>query len=123
MTSGAPEPRGPRALAGTARRAMAAFPWHLRISLALNAALNAVNALTGWPWWAFWPLVVSAFALAVHYLLYKSVTVDEGWAEARTEELNLKSYDRSHIEGLKERYPKAGEPDPQAGTRGESKDR
>ena len=32
------------------------------------------------------------------------MTVDEHWAEERVEELNLKSYDRSHIEELKSRF-------------------
>jgi hypothetical protein len=72
-----------------------AFRWHLRAFLALNAALTLTNVLTGMPWWAFWPLLVTSLALGIHYLLYKAVTVDETWAEERVEELNLKSYDRT----------------------------
>jgi hypothetical protein len=41
-------------------------------------------------------------------LFYKAVTVDDRWAEERVEELNLKSYDRSHIEDLKARYDTNG---------------
>lgn len=83
---------------------MRAFRWHLGAFLALNAALTLANVVTGVPWWAFWPLLVTGLALGIHYLLYKAVTVDETWAEERVEELNLKSYDRSHIEELKSRY-------------------
>ncbi len=36
----------------------------------------------------------------IHYLRYKAATVDEGWADARTAELRLKSYDRDHIENI-----------------------
>lgn len=72
--------------------------------IALNAALSLANAATGMPWWAFWPLLATAFLLGVHYLFYKAVTADEQWAAERVEELNLKSYDRSHIEDLKARY-------------------
>jgi hypothetical protein len=94
---------------GTARPGAAsqwllpAFPWHLRGFLLGNAALSIANALTGGHWWAFWPLLVTGFLLAVHYLFYKTAVVDERWVEERVEELNLKSYDRSHIESLKAR--------------------
>ena len=47
---------------------------------------------------------MTGFLLGLHYFLYKVATVDEQWAEERVEELNLKSYDRSHIEELKTRY-------------------
>jgi hypothetical protein len=81
-----------------------AFPWHAGIMLAGNVLLNGVNVVTGSPWWAFWPLAVTGLALGVHYLFYKTAAVDERWVAERTEELNLKSYDRSHIENLKSRY-------------------
>lgn len=81
-----------------------AFPWHVCGFLAGNAAFSIANAFTGGPWWAFWPLVVTACLLAIHYLFYKSTAVDERWVEERIEELNLKSYDRSHIESLKARH-------------------
>jgi hypothetical protein len=81
-----------------------AFRWHLRLFLVLNISLTLANVLTGMPWWSFWPLLITAFLLGLHYLLYKALTVDETWAEERVEELNLKSYDRSHIEELKSRY-------------------
>jgi anti-sigma factor RsiW len=81
-----------------------AFPWHLRAFLVANFALTAVNVFAGGYWWGFWPLAATGFALGVHYLFYKAVAADERWVDERIEELNLKSYDRSHIEGLKERY-------------------
>jgi hypothetical protein len=82
---------------------MRAFAWHLRGFVIANVALTAANVWTGGPWWAFWPLVASGFPLAVHYLSYKAAVVDERWVDARVEELNLKSYDRSHIEDVKAR--------------------
>ena len=63
------------------------------------------NIATGAPWWAFWPLAATALLLGLHYIVYKSLTANEAWAAERVEELNLKSYDRSHIEDLKSRYP------------------
>jgi hypothetical protein len=86
-----------------------AFRWHLALFSVLNVALTLANVLTGSPWWALWPLLVTGLAMGVHYLLYKALTVDETWAEERVEELNLKSYDRSHIEELKSRYGERSE--------------
>lgn len=83
---------------------MRTFRRHLWAFLALNIASSVANAVTGRPWWAVWPLLVTGFLLGLHYLLYKALSVDEQWAEERVEELNLKSYDRSHIEELKARF-------------------
>ena len=87
-----------------------AYRWHVLAFLALNASLSLINAFTRGSWWAFWPLIVTGFMLAVHYFLYKSIDVDESWAEERAQELNLKSYDRGHIEDLKARYGSGGDP-------------
>jgi hypothetical protein len=103
-TAHTPAKTGDSLLPVAQRRLVRFFPWHVGAFLVGNLLLNGVNALAGGSWWAFWPLVVTALMLTVHYLFYKAATVDERWAQARTEELNLKSYDRSHIEGLKSRY-------------------
>ena len=86
-----------------ARRLVRAFTWHLGAFVTANAALTVANLWIGGGWWAFWPLVATGLLLAVHYLFYKAAMVDERWVDARVEELNLKSYDRSHIEDLKAR--------------------
>ena len=80
------------------------FGWHVGAFVGLNGILSLINVATGGPWWAFWPLVATGFLLGVHYFFYKAMSVDEQWAAERVEELNLKSYDRSHIEELKSRY-------------------
>lgn len=85
---------------------MPSFRRHVKAFLLLNAALGIANLVTGKPWWAFWPLLATGFLLALHFLAYKSFSVDEAWADERVQELNLKSYDRSHIEDLKSRYEK-----------------
>jgi hypothetical protein len=36
----------------------------------------------------------------VHYLIYKSRTVDERWADERTADLRSKSYDAGHIDTI-----------------------
>jgi hypothetical protein len=99
-----PEQPGGSRFAAAGRRLVRAFAWHARAFLAANAALTAANLWTGGRWWAFWPLIATGALLAVHYLFYKAAAVDERWVEERIEELNLKSYDRSHIEDLKARH-------------------
>jgi hypothetical protein len=91
-------------VAAALRHVVRAFPAHLWIFLGLNAALNIANWATGRPWWAFWPLLVTSLLLGLHYIVYKSMVVDQRWVDRRVEELNVKSYDRSHIEDLKSRY-------------------
>jgi hypothetical protein len=70
---------------------------------ALNLVLTAINIATGPPWWALWPLLATGIALGLHYIVSRAFTVDERWVEERAHELNLKSYDRSHIESIRER--------------------
>lgn len=106
---GAPTEALQRVARASKRRIVGAFRWHLGLFLALNISLTLANVVTGMPWWGFWPLLITAFLLGLHYLLYKALTVDESWAEERVEELNLKSYDRSHIEELKSRYGERSE--------------
>lgn len=84
------------------------FRWHVGLFLLLNAGLNVGNLASGGIWWAFWPLFASGFLLMLHYLGYKSLTVGGAWADERTQELNLKSYDRSHIEDLRLRHRSRG---------------
>jgi hypothetical protein len=100
----AAESAPPRRAGSAWQRLVRSFRWHARAFVALNAVLALANAFVGSWWWAFWPLIVTGFVLGLHYLLYKAGTVDEQWAAERAEELNLKSYDRSHIEDLKSRY-------------------
>jgi hypothetical protein len=102
--------RRTQAAAGRLRRwLVGSFRWHLFGFAALNALLSVANVFTGPPWWAFWPFFATGLLLAVHYFGYKTTVVDEAWAAERVEELNLKSYDRSHIEDLKARYPMSGD--------------
>ncbi len=87
-----------------ASRAAVVFRGHATAYVGVNAALTLINVYTGRPWWAIWPLLAWGFAFAVHYLVYKTSQTDERWADERTEELRLRSYDRGHIESIEDRY-------------------
>jgi hypothetical protein len=102
--SSPPQPTRGSAFAAVALPLARLFPWHAAGFLAANAVITAINVFTGPPWWGLWPLLATGALLGAHYLVYKATAVDERWVDARVEELNLKSYDRSHIEGLKGRH-------------------
>ncbi len=84
-------------------RLVRSFRWHAWSFVALNLGLTAISAVLGWPWWALWPMLATGIVFGVHYMLFKAFTVDERWVEERTRELTIKSYDRRHIESIRER--------------------
>lgn len=83
--------------------AVARFRTHFLIYIAAGVGAVALTAATGWHGMS-WLMLVWGILLLVHYLVYKTGTVDERWVEERTEELELKSYDRDHIESIRSRY-------------------
>ncbi len=84
------------------------FRRHFAAFLVVNVGLTAANVVTGAPWWAFWPLAIWGMALLVHYLVYKTSTVDDAWVDARVADLRSKSYDLSHIDDIKRQPSGAG---------------
>ncbi|HSH06207.1 MAG TPA: 2TM domain-containing protein [Burkholderiales bacterium] len=84
------------------------FRRHFAVFLAVNLVLTAANVVMGAPWWAFWPLAIWSVALLVHYLVYKTSTIDDAWVDARVEDLRSKSYDLSHIDDIKRTPTGAG---------------
>jgi len=87
-----------------AKRAAVLLRRHAAVFAGVNAALSLINIHTGRPWWALWPLLAWGLALAVHYLVVKASNTDERWVDERTEALHSRSYDRSHIESIEQRY-------------------
>jgi hypothetical protein len=81
-------------------KVVAAFPLHRRAFVCTNMLLTALNIVIGGGWWAFWPLVIWGVPFAVHYLWFKTAVIDQSWVDERTLELNMQSYDRSHIEAI-----------------------
>jgi 2TM domain len=73
---------------------------HLAAYLVVNIGLTAANIASGAPWWAFWPFAIWSMVLMVHYLAYKTSTVDDAWVDERIEDLRSKSYDLSHIDDI-----------------------
>jgi hypothetical protein len=94
---------GSRADALAQTRITRLFRWHAWAYGVLMGGLAAVNIYVGGGWWSFWPMCGWGLILALHFFYYKSVTVDEEWAQERTDDLKLRSYDLSHIQDIGER--------------------
>jgi hypothetical protein len=80
------------------------FPRHLAVSSTIAMVLLITNLVVPGGWWTFWPMLALAGLLGLHFLLAKAVTVDETWAAERVEALNIKSYDRGHIDTIADRH-------------------
>jgi MFS family permease len=90
------------------RFGVAGFGTHFLVFAAASLACLALAAATDWRW-LYWVPAGWGVLLLAHYLIYKASTVDQNWVDRRTEELRIKSYDRSQIEGIRDR---AGRSDP-----------
>ena len=84
-------------------RVCRAYVPHKWLFIAGNVLLHVINISQGAPWWALWPLLIWGVLFSVHFFFYKSVTVDEEWADERIDELRWKSYDLGHVEDLEDR--------------------
>ncbi len=74
------------------RRIVAWYPWHRAFFIGFNVGLNGLNVYLGAPWWALWPLVITGAIFLVHYLIYKTLLVDDAWVEGRAERVQEGNY-------------------------------
>jgi hypothetical protein len=93
---------GPAAQSPTRSRISRTFKGHLLIYLTVNAVLTGINIYTGAPWWAVWPLLLWGLLVMLHFLVYRTTSVDDAWVEERTLDLRSKSYDMGHIDDIRE---------------------
>lgn len=82
------------------------FRWHLLAYGVLMGGLAFVNIYIGGGWWSFWPMCGWGLVLALHFFIYKSMSVDEDWVRERTDDMRLRSYDVSHILDIEDRVEK-----------------
>lgn len=82
------------------------YRWHVLAYSVVMSMLVVANIFVGGGWWSFWPMIAWSLVLACHFFYYKSVTVDEEWAQERTDDLKLRSYDLGHIQDIEDRVEK-----------------
>jgi hypothetical protein len=64
------------------------FYTHVAVYLTVNALLLTLNALTGGPWWALWPLFGWGIGLAAHGVgLYARRALGPEWEERQVRKL------------------------------------
>ncbi len=72
--------------------------------LVVGTAL-AVNVLTfSGTLWVFWPAGVWGLGLLVHFLIVRSIHVQEEWVDERVADLRMNSYDFDHIHNIQDRF-------------------
>ena len=82
-----------------------AFYIHLAVYVGVNALLFAIDGFgNGSLEWAFWPAFAWGVALLVHYLIVRSIHVEDAWVEERAADLRVNSYDFDHIHNIKDRF-------------------
>lgn len=77
---------------------------HAAAYAAAMALLIAVAVVTGDVAWVSWPALVWGFVVIAHYLIAKTLRVDQGWADRRAGVIRSKSYDHGHIEAIEKEY-------------------
>lgn len=77
--------------------------WHVCAYLAVVVPLNGLNISQGAPWWAMKWTLGWGVVLAIHYFIFKSITIDEDWVEDRANQVREHSYDFDHIKDLEHR--------------------
>ena len=76
---------------------------HLLAYLVVIVPLNGINIMQGAPWWAFNWSMGWGVLLAIHYFIYKCLTIDEEWVEERAAEVREHGYDFDHMKDLEQR--------------------
>ncbi len=61
-----------------------------------------------WPteWWFFWPLLIWTLILFLHFIVIRTIFVDEKWVDERTDQLADNAFDFGHIETIREQIAK-----------------
>lgn len=77
--------------------------WHGWVYVILGGVAVCAKFYLGGGWWLFWPLYVWGVVLALHFLLVKSIDVDESWVGERSDDLRFRSYDLGHIRDIEQR--------------------
>ncbi|MBT5666526.1 MAG: 2TM domain-containing protein, partial [Rhodospirillaceae bacterium] len=74
-----------------------AFRVHGAAYLGVNAALFILDWAIGGAWWFHFTALIWGFVLVIHFLVMKTFSVDENWADERSAKLRHGSYDVGHI--------------------------
>ena len=83
------------------------FRLHCRVYLAALALLVVTKLFLVDGWWPIGVGAVWGFALLVHYLVVKSASIDDDWADRRADAVTDKAYDAGHMSDIRDRHADA----------------
>ena len=79
-------------------------PRHRLAFVAVGGCATAADVFLGEGWNTFAPMLAWAMLFGLHYVIARSLTMDEDRAERRTEDLRLRAYDQGHIDDIGGRH-------------------
>ena len=78
--------------------------WHLATYFGALVLWALAVILRIGDWSVFWPMTTWSLAIMVHYLVARSINVDQKWIEQRTDRVIDDAKDTSHIENIRDHY-------------------
>ena len=85
-------------------RLSAWWPWHRIAYAAVGGCATVVDVFFGEGWNTFAPVLAWGMLLVLHFILARSLTMDEEGVARRSEDLRLRAYDQGHIDDIGGRH-------------------
>jgi len=80
------------------------WPRHRISFVVLGGCVTVADVFLGDGWNTFAPMLAWSMLLGLHYILARSLAMDDEGAERRTEDLRLRAYDQAHIDDIGGRH-------------------
>ncbi|NQV60462.1 MAG: hypothetical protein HQ502_12385 [Alphaproteobacteria bacterium] len=75
--------------------------WHHGFLFVVVGALIIALRLTWAPWMPlFWPLLIWYLTFSFHFLLVRSLTANDDWADDRADKIRRNAYDFQHVKDI-----------------------
>ncbi len=75
--------------------------WHHGLLFFVCGALIVLARIFWLPWMpVFWPLLVWYVLFSLHFLLVRSLTANDEWADERADKIRRQAYDFQHVKDI-----------------------
>ena len=82
-------------------RFVGSYPTHRLAFFGGMASMFVVDVVLLPGWSTFYPMLVWTVVLSVHFLVYRSLTVDARWVDERVEKVGYQPWDTGHIQEIR----------------------
>ena len=82
------------------------LPLHKRIYLSVMAITVLSQIIWPTAWWFFWPLIIWTMAFGLHFMVIRTLDVQDDWVEERTDQISENAFDFSHIATIRKQMSK-----------------